>query len=42
MNIYALLHFEHKNDVTMSIELHRDTRLNNDCDVILGSKCNRA
>ena len=27
MKIYVLLHFEHKNDVTIVIKLHRATRL---------------
>ena len=27
MNTYVLLHFEHKNDVTVIIKLHKATRL---------------
>ena len=38
MNTYLLLHFEHKNDVTIIIKLHIATgyiqKFDNDCDVI--------
>ena len=47
MKIYAQLHFEHKNDVTVlsnfCIELRvaGSVKFDNDCDSILCSKCNR-
>ena len=40
--IYGLLHFEHKNDVTIIIKLQRATRSSvQKFDVSLCSKCNR-
>ena len=50
MKTYVLLHFEHKNGVTIIIKLCMELRatcesnslkFDNDCDVILCSKCNR-
>ena len=43
MKTYVLLHFEHKNDVTIIVKLYRATRMqlvallqkfDNDCDII--------